>query len=178
MNNSRTTRSIALGSNLVSNRFALAAALVVLFASTAVFAASTPQGTFDKTLTVSGPVDLEVLTHSGDVTVRAGGSGSIQIHGKIFVGDHWLMGNREAGVHSIEQNPPIHQAGNSVHIEYVEMKNISVEYEITVLAATTIRTHPGSGAQIIAGTRGNADVQTGSGDVKLRNVTGEIHLQT
>jgi len=150
----------------------------VLLATTTGFASNTPQGTFDRTLQVSGPVDLEVLTHSGDVTVRAGGPGSIQIHGKIFVGDHWLMGNREADVHSIEQNPPIHQAGNNVHIEYVEMKNISVDYEITVPADTTIRTHTGSGDQIIEGTRGNVDAQTGSGDVKLANLTGEIHLQT
>ena len=43
-------------------------------------------------LQVSGPVDLEVLTHSGDVTVRAGSSGSVFIRGKIYVGDHWLIG--------------------------------------------------------------------------------------
>src|SRR5580700_3389902 len=184
MNNNHFLRSASFRSTLVSSRSLMAmlpmfaVALVVLLATTTGFASNTPQGTFDRTLQVSGPVDLEVLTHSGDVTVRAGGPGSIQIHGKIFVGDHWLMGNREADVHSIEQNPPIHQAGNNVHIEYVEMKNISVDYEITVPADTTIRTHTGSGDQIIEGTRGNADVQTGSGDVKLRNVTGEVHLQT
>jgi len=162
----------------VTSRFLFAAALVVLFTTTAVFASSTPQGSFDRTLTVSGPVNLEVLTHSGDVTVRAGSSGSVQIHGKIYVGDHWLMGNREGDVHAIEQNPPIRQEGNSVHIEYVEMKNISVDYEITVPADTTIRTHSGSGDQTIQGTRGNADIQTGSGDVKLTNLTGEVTLQT
>jgi DUF4097 and DUF4098 domain-containing protein YvlB len=162
----------------VSSRFFLAAALVVLFTTTAVFASSTPQGTFDRTLNVSGPVDLEVLTHSGDVTVRAGGSGSVSIHGKIFVGDHWLMGSREADVHTIEANPPIRQEGNSIHIEYVEMKNISVDYEITVPADTTIRTHSGSGDQVIEGTHGNVDVQTGSGDVKLKNLTGAVTLQT
>ena len=74
--------------------------------------ASTPQGTFEKTLQVSGPVDLEVLTHSGDVTVRAGSSGSVFIRGKIYVGDHWLAGNRQADVHEIEQHPPIRQEGN------------------------------------------------------------------
>ncbi len=183
MNNTRTLRSaslrsISLGSTLVSSRFLFAAALVVLFATTAVFASSTPQGTFDRTLQVSGPVDLEVLTHSGDVTVRAGSSGSVQIHGKIYVGDHWLMGNREGDVHAIEQNPPIRQQGNSIHIEYVEMRNISVDYEITVPADTTIRSHSGSGDQMIEGTHGNVDIQTGSGDVKISNLTGEVHLQT
>ena len=161
----------------VSSRLSLIAALVVLCAATAAFA-STPQGTFEKTLQVSGPVDLEVFTHSGDVTVRAGSSGSIFIRGKIYVGDRWFGGRRDDDVHAIEQNPPIHQSGNSVHIDYVNYHNISVDYEITVPADTTIRSHTGSGDQILEGTRGNADVQTGSGEVKLSNITGEIHLQT
>ncbi len=161
----------------VSSRLSLIAALVVLCAATAAFA-STPQGTFEKTLQVSGPVDLEVFTHSGDVTVRAGSSGSIFIRGKIYVGDRWFGGRRDDDVHAIEQNPPIRQSGNSVHIDYVNYHNISVDYEITVPADTTIRSHTGSGDQILEGTRGNADVQTGSGDVKLSNITGEIHLQT
>jgi hypothetical protein len=170
MNKTRTLRSLRLSS--------LAIALAALFASTTAFA-STPAGTFDRTLQVSGPVDLEVLTHSGDITIRAGSSGSVQIHGKIFVGDRWLMGKREGDVQAIEQNPPIRQEGNSIHIDYLtETHDISVDYEITVPADTTIRAKSGSGDQIIEGTRGNADVQTGSGDVKLTNVNGEIRLQT
>lgn len=161
----------------VSSRLPFAIALVVLSASAAAFASS-PQGTFDKTLQVSGPVDLEVLTHSGDVTVRAGSSGSVVIHGKIYVGDHWFGGRREDDVHSIEQNPPIRQQGNSIHIEYVNYHNISVDYEITVPTETTVRSHSGSGDQIIEGTKGNVDVQTGSGDVKLARLNGEIRLQT
>ncbi len=170
-------RKHALSQSLMSSRVSVIAALVILFASTAAFA-STPQGTFERTLQVSGPVDLEVLTHSGDVTVRAGSSGSILIRGKIYVGDRWFGGRRDDDVHAIEQNPPIRQSGNSVHIDYVDYRNISVDYEITVPADTTIRSHTGSGDQIVEGTRGNADVQTGSGDVKLSNLTGEIHLQT
>jgi hypothetical protein len=154
-----------------------AIALVVLSASALVFA-STPQGAFEKTLTVSGPVDLEVLTHSGDVTVRAGSSGSVFIRGKIYVGNHWLGGNRDADVHEIEQHPPIRQEGNNIHIDYVNMRNISVDYEISVPAETAVRTRSGSGDQTIEGTHGNVDTQTGSGDVKLENLTGEIRLQT
>ena len=141
-------------------------ALVVLFTSAVAFG-STPQGTFDRTLSVSGPVDLEVLTHSGDVKVHAGSSGSVQIHGKIYVGDRWFGGRREEDVHAIEQNPPIRQTGNSIHIEYVDYRNISIDYDITVPAETTVRTKSGSGDQTVEGTRGNAEVQTGSGDVRL-----------
>jgi DUF4097 and DUF4098 domain-containing protein YvlB len=127
---------------------------------------------------VSGPVDLDVQTHSGDVRVKAGASGSVQIHAKIFVGDRWLGGRREDDVKAIEQNPPIRQEGNNIHIEYVNYHNISIDYEITVPAETTVRTHSGSGDQTIKGTRGNVDVQTGSGDVKLSNLKGEVRLQT
>src|SRR5579862_4315538 len=128
-------------------------------------------------------LDLEVLTRSGDVTIRAGSAGSVVIHAKIYAGDHWsLFGMETTGskdsVQQIEQNPPIKQQGNSVHIDYVGVRNISIDYDITVPAETTIRTHSGSGDQIIEGTHGNLDVETGSGDVKLNSIKGEIHLHT
>ena len=172
MNNNRI-----LSSASVSGRSALATltiALVVLFASTAVFASSY-QGQFERTLQVSGPVDLEVLTRSGDVTVRAGSGGSVFIRGKIHVGDHWLMGGREADVHEIEQHPPIRQDGNRIHIEYVNMRNISLDYEISVPADTTVRTRSGSGDQIIEGTRGNVDTQTGSWEIHTGS--GNVHVR-
>jgi DUF4097 and DUF4098 domain-containing protein YvlB len=152
-------------------------ALVVLLASTGALA-STPQGTFDRTFQVNGPVDLEVLTRSGDITVRSGSSGSVQIHGKIFVGDHWLFGKRQADVSEIEQHPPLRQEGNSIHIDYVNARDISVDYEITVPAETTLRTRSGSGDQNVEGIRGNTDLQSGSGDLKLVKLTGDIRLQT
>lgn len=160
-------------------------ALVVLFATT-VALASTPQGSFERTLQVSGPVNLEVLTHSGDVTVRAGASGSVQIRGKIYVSDRWRIlpgleiggGGRKDAVHDIEQNPPIRQNGNDIHIDYVNVHDISVDYEITVPVDTAIRTHSGSGDQTLEGTHGNVDVETGSGDVRLSSLTGEIRLRT
>jgi DUF4097 and DUF4098 domain-containing protein YvlB len=151
--------------------------LVVLVACSAAIA-STPQGTFEKTFQVSGPVELEVQSRSGDIIVRSGASGSVTIRGKIFVGDRWLLGTRHADVSEIEQHPPIRQDGNSIHVDYVNAHDISVDYEITVPADTAIRTHSGSGDQIIEGTHGNAELQSGSGDMKLARLTGDIHVQT
>lgn len=151
--------------------------LVGLLVSTFTFA-STPQGSFDKTFQVSGPVDLEVETHSGDVTVRSGPAGSVSIHGKIFVGDHWLFGNRHTDVSDIEQHPPVRQEGNSIRIDFVNARDISVNYEIIVPAETTIRTRSGSGDQTIEGTHGNVDLQSGSGELKLSQISGEIHVKT
>src|ERR1700678_2090461 len=161
------------------SRFALVAiALVGAFVSSAAFASSTPQGTFERTFQVSGAVDLEVQTHSGDIIVRNGPAGSVSIRGKIFVSDRWLAGNRHTEVAEIERNPPLRQDGNSVHIDYVNAHDISVDYEITVPADTTVRAHSGSGDQTIEGVHGNADLQSGSGDMRLSRLTGEIRVET
>jgi DUF4097 and DUF4098 domain-containing protein YvlB len=157
-------------------RFSLAIVLVIV--TSAVTFASTPQGSFEKSFQVSGPVDLEVLTRSGDVTVRTGSSGSVFIRGRIYVNDHWLFGQRKGDVNEIEQHPPLRQEGNSIHIDYVNVRDISVDYEITVPPDTTVRTRSGSGDQTIEGTRGNVDLESGSGDIKLANLTGEVRLQT
>jgi Putative adhesin len=160
----------------------VAIVLVVLFASTFA-AASTPQGHFERTLQVSGPVELEVQTRSGDIIVRSGPAGSVVVRGKIYVSDHWNIlgmgvGERKEGVSEIEQNPPLRQDGNNIHIDYVNVRNISVDYEITVPEDTTVRAHTGSGDQTIEGIRGNADLESGSGAMKLTRLTGEIRLQT
>jgi hypothetical protein len=175
MNNQRLFAAVSIPARLSFKAIVLA----VLLGSTLAAFASTPQGTFDKTLQVSGPVDLEVQTRSGDIIVRSGPSGSVSIHAKIFVSEHWLLGNdRQADVSEIEQHPPLRQDGNSIHIDYVNMRDISVDYEITVPADTTLRAHTGSGNQTIDDIRGNADLQSGSGDMQLSRLTGEIHVQT
>jgi Putative adhesin len=152
--------------------------LAVVLLASAFAAASTPQGTFEKTLQVSGPVDLEVQTRSGDIIVRSGPAGSVTIRGKIFVGEHWLAGDRHAEVAEIEQHPPVRQDGNSIHVDYVNARNISVDYEITVPTDTAVRAHTGSGDQTIEDIHGNADLQSGSGDMRLSRLTGEIRVQT
>jgi hypothetical protein len=175
MNNQRTARSASTPAR--SSFPFLLIGLAVLLAST-LAAASAPQGHFEKTFQVSGPVDLEVQTRSGDVIVRSGASGSVSIVAKIYVGDHWLFGSRHTDVSEIEQHPPLRQDGNSIHIDNVNVRDISINYEITVPVDTTVHSHSGSGDQTVEGTHGNADVQTGSGDVKLSRLAGEIHVQT
>jgi hypothetical protein len=152
--------------------------LAIVLLASAFAAASTPQGSFEKTFQVSGPVDLEVQTRSGDIIVRSGPAGSVAIRGKIYVGDRWLAGNRHAEVAEIEQHPPLRQDGNSVRIDYVNARDISVNYEITVPVDTTVHAHTGSGDQVIEDVHGNADLQSGSGNMKLSRLTGEIRVQT
>jgi hypothetical protein len=140
--------------------------------------AGTPQGSFQKSYSVGGPVDLEVLTRSGDITIHPGPAGTVTISGKIFVGDHWFSGSRQSDIAQIEKNPPIQQNGNSIRVDYVGVRNIAVSYEITAPADTAVRTHTGSGDQTIEGMRQSLELESGSGDIRLRDVSGPIHART
>ena len=124
-------------------------------------------GSFDRSFQVNGPVDLEVLTRSGDITVRNGSGSTVSIRGKIHVGNSWLERSRDEEVRELEKNPPLRQNGNSIRIDYVNLRNVSVDYEITVPENTTVRTHSGSGNQSVEGIKGNVDLEAGSGDMQL-----------
>src|ERR1700692_4974532 len=135
-------------------------------------------GTFDRSFQVNGPVDLEVLTRSGDITVRNGAAGTVSIHAKIHSGNSWFGGDHKQEVQELQNNPPIRQNGNSIRIDYVNLNNISIDYEISVPENTAIRAHTGSGNQDVEGLKGNIDLQSGSGDLKLARLTGEMRFQT
>jgi hypothetical protein len=51
----------------------------VTLASGIAFAAHA-DGSFDRSVTVSGPVDLDVKTDSGGIAVTPGSSGSLRVH--------------------------------------------------------------------------------------------------
>ncbi|MFZ0685976.1 MAG: DUF4097 family beta strand repeat-containing protein [Terriglobales bacterium] len=157
-------------------RHAMLTVVVVLATSLAGFASVI--GTFDRSYQVSGTVDLEVLTRSGDISVRNGAAGTVSIHAKIHSSNSWFGGDHKAEVQELQNNPPIRQTGNSIRIDYVNFNNISVDYEITVPENTAIRSHTGSGDQTIEGLKGNVDLESGSGDLKLDRLTGEMRFQT
>jgi DUF4097 and DUF4098 domain-containing protein YvlB len=169
MNNSRV---------LISFLRRLTPICFVLLLATGVSLASV-DGTFEKTFQVNGPVQLEALTHSGDIMVRSGPAGTVKIVGKIHVGTSWLFsGDKKGKVEEIQKNPPVRQDGNSVRIDYVNMRDVAIDYEITTPAETTLRAHSGSGNHDIDGLKGGVDLESGSGDMQLRALTGNVHTQT
>ena len=163
---------------MVSRTLTVVHVVLVSFALASASHASVA-GKFERTLNVTGPVDMEVLTHSGDVTVRNGPSGTVSIHGTIHLNNKWLTGSHDREVQELEQNPPIHQSGNSIRIEYADVRDISVDYEITVPSETTLRSHTGSGNQTVEGIKGSQiELESGSGDLRLSRLTGDMRFHT
>jgi DUF4097 and DUF4098 domain-containing protein YvlB len=165
----------------VQRHFVIAMAL--LLSSSALLARpSTIKGSFERSLTVSGPVDIELSTGSGDVTVRSGESGTVRIRGKIQAHDNWGDSNAEQKVRYLEQNPPIHQDGNHIRIGHLEdrelTRNVSIDYELEVPIETQLTSATGSGDVSVEGIRGPVNSRSGSGDMKFRSVSGDVSLKT
>jgi hypothetical protein len=139
------------------------------------------EGHFDRTLTVTGPVDLTVQTGSGTITVRRGDSSKVEIHGKIRASSWKLGGDIEARIHEIEANPPIEQTGNTIRVGHFNDRdrdhNISISYELIVPAESKLRAESGSGDQTVDGISGPVDASSGSGNLHLANITGEARMR-
>src|SRR6202050_1921880 len=140
-------------------------------------ALASDDGHFDRTLTVTGAVDLDVQTGSGEITVRTGDSSKVEIQRRIHANHGWFGGDAEQRIHEIEANPPIEQNGNTIRVGHIEnhdwKNNISISYELVVPAQTKLHSEAGSGAKGDQGIAGPADASSGSGSVRLSDIGGE-----
>ncbi|MGH9401285.1 MAG: DUF4097 family beta strand repeat-containing protein [Terriglobia bacterium] len=143
------------------------------------------QGSFSRSLTVTGPVELEVSTGAGNITVRPGGSRTVQIHGTIKVNNHWPFGSSEdaeARLQHLESSPPILQDGNFIRVGRIEdpelRRNISISYEIETPSATQLKTTSGSGNVEVEGVQGPVRAVTGSGNLRASGIQNELTEST
>src|ERR1700686_3049284 len=76
------------------------------------------EGQFDKTLKVTGAVNLTVDTGSGSISVRPGDGSTVHVVGRIRVHEGWGISDAAAKdkVRKLETNPPIVQDGNTIRI--------------------------------------------------------------
>jgi hypothetical protein len=160
-------------------------------------------GHFEKTLQVSGTVDMDLSSSSGNITVHQGGTGTVYVSAKIHANSgSWLFGggNVDERIHRIEQNPPIVQQGNTIRIGKFDdrdmQRNISIDYDVTVPPQTKLNSYSGSGDLTISGLQlplaaktgsGNVTVDhisadsrvsSGSGDLKINSMKGVLHAET
>lgn len=137
------------------------------------------EGHFDRTLQVSGAVSLDVVTGSGDIVVKTGGSSQVVVHGHV-TSSNWF--GSDSAVRQAESNPPIQQNGNSIRLGYNlpddVKRRVAISYEITVPADTNLQAHTGSGNVDVTGLRSDVQAQTGSGDVRVRDIGRGVRAQT
>lgn len=156
-------------------------AIAAIYTSLALPAFGSARGEFDRTLKVSGTVNLQIETGSGSIEVRRGGSDQVHVIGHIYATE-WFGGDAEERIKRIESNPPIQQSGNDIrigHIDDSELRhNISISYELTVPESTQLHSNSGSGSQDISDIAGPVEVNTGSGSLKLSSLGSGIRAHT
>jgi hypothetical protein len=159
----------------------IASVAVLLVCLQALPAAASAEGSFQRTLTVTGPANVDLSTGSGTVHVRTGSSGQVEISAHIKV-TNWLGGNSEGKVQEIEKNPPIQQSGNDIRIGHSDdselFHNVSISYELVVPAETQLRSHTGSGSQTIEGLQREIEIETGSGGLKISDIGNRVRAET
>ena len=139
-------------------------------------------GSFDKTLQVSGAVDLNVMSGSGNITVRTGASSVVHVSAKIRARDQWFGGGMSAHekIQKIQANPPIEQTGNTIRIGRIEdrelQQNVSIDYDLTVPAQTKFTSNTGSGDQTINGLQLPLNAKSGSANLTVENIGADVRL--
>lgn len=144
----------------------------------AIPAVALAEGYFQRTLSVTGPVNLDITSGAGSITVRVGSSSQVQVTGRIKATNWFGGGDDEDKVKRIEANPPIQQSGNTIRIGHIEdpslRRNISISYEVSVPPQTQLHSHTGSGSQIVDGIRDTLDVGSGSGSLQISNIGNTV----
>ena len=140
-------------------------------------------GSFERTLNVTGPVDLSVRTGSGDIQIRTGGNDRVQVIGRIRASPSSETSESPAErVRRIEANPPVIQNGNVISIGDTRgdtlYNNVSISYELVVPANTQLNASTGSGDQSIGSVDGAVRARTGSGNIRIERAGGSLQAQT
>ena len=162
----------------------LSAALLLSGLVLAPAIASASEASFDRTLTVSGNVNLYVSTGSGYVHISPGSDNQIHIVGHVKSGNgSWFSGgSSDDRVKQIAANPPIEQSGNEVHVGKTGnndwFRNISIDYEITTPRGSNVNAGSGSGDLRISGVSGGLKASTGSGSIDANGIGGAVALDT
>ena len=159
---------------------ALAAGAWLTLASLA--SAQAAQGAFERTLKVTGPVDLSIRSGSGDIRVIPGADGTVRVSARIRAYNTWFFfGDAAQRVREIEKNPPVEQDGNTIRLGHSlsnNFGNVGISYDVTVPARTTLNARTGSGTIDVGELLGPVQAHTGSGDIVLGRVGGPVVAST
>jgi len=150
----------------------LAAAALGLAASTAL-ASEYP---FERTLSVSGQVQLSVATGSGNIHLTRGAGNQVHIIGKVKTG--W--GGSEERAKEIAAHPPIEQTGNIVRIggNHENLHNISIDYEIQAPENALLEAGTGSGNISVEDVGKAVKISTGSGNIHATGLHDGFSVST
>jgi DUF4097 and DUF4098 domain-containing protein YvlB len=167
--------------SIICRRIALILVLTLPLNVGCVYASESATGSFERSLNVSGPIELEVTTGSGNIALKAGDASTVRVTATIRARDDTRLGAAEK-IKALESNPPVEQSGQIIRIGRIDnpelRKSVSISYELVVPFETRLRSKTGSGNESIDGIRGPVEASTGSGNISITNVSDTITAKT
>ena len=111
------------------------------------------EATFERTLTVSGRVELSVSTGSGAIHITRGSANQVHIYGRVKTTCWGINCASEQQVRELAAHPPIEQTGSIVRIggHHETMRNIGIDYEIQAPENAFLEASSGSGDVTVDG---------------------------
>jgi DUF4097 and DUF4098 domain-containing protein YvlB len=157
----------------------LACLLFAALASAGCAMGPSASGSFDRTLSVSGPIRLELNNTSGDVSISGSADGKVHIHGTARASGMGFE-SPDKRLSELLANPPIEQHGATIRIgeEMRRLRNVSVSYMIEVPHETEITSRVLSGAQDIQNVRGPVKAEAASGSIHASHIDQLTQLST
>jgi len=165
------------------NRSPVLVVLTLAIASTGCFVDAQgrgAEGSFKRSFSVSGPLQLDVETGSGDIDIRTADTGAVVIEGRVTAGwRFWDGEDAEDRVRAVQQAPPIEQTGNDIRVgRGLRRNNVSISYLITVPRESRVRLRTGSGDVTVDDLQGPVTAQSGSGDIRIGRTDADVRART
>jgi len=179
MNCQRLTRNLG-----PSGRNAVGAALLLALGVASVVAGGcgfgpAENGSFDKTLSVSGPARLEITNPSGEVRISGSATNQIKIRAEVHARG-WLFQDGRKTLNEVTSNPPVEQSGNTIRIgkNFNGFRNVSIDYTIEVPSATEVDASSASGTINIGKIHGPVKVNSASGSIRIEQVEHSVQVNS
>jgi len=153
-----------------------------LFAvAAAVCFAQSPEGSFDRTFTVNGAVQLDLNTDSGGISVVPGPPGTVRVRGILKTNRfRFGQGDAERRLRELEANPPITQNGNSIRVAVRDphmLRDVSMRLEVQAPPDSQLRARTDSGGIEVRGIKGPIDCETDSGGIRANEIDGGVRAR-
>jgi Putative adhesin len=137
------------------------------------------KGSFDRTLSVTAPIRLELANASGDVSITGSTDGKVHVHADVR-SSGMGFGSPQDRLNEIVSSPPVEQSGDTVRVgkDLRRIHNVAISYVIEVPRDTEVSTTVASGSQTIRDVRGPVKAEAASGSIRVDHVDRQTHLTT
>jgi DUF4097 and DUF4098 domain-containing protein YvlB len=139
----------------------------------------TVNGSFDRTLTVTAPIRLELANAAGNVSITGSSDNKVYVHAEVRSSG---MGfdSPQKRLDEVVNNPPVEQKGDTIRIgkDISRVRYVSISYVIEVPHDTEVSTQVASGSQTILNVRGPVKADSASGSIRVDNIDRQTQLTT